>query len=119
MQGDAVQVPVGATVVTSDCVLLPSCSSAIRLSGSMVAVRLSVLGAPCSTMTDTVITVLPPPGRSPTQSTRWLASGPEQTNPFDPAALRNVTPVGGTSIRTCGRFAGSVASVPPLTATIV
>src|SRR5262249_2684155 len=61
----------------------------------------------------------PPPGRSPTQSTWWLASGPEQTKPFDPAALRNVMPVGGTSMRTCGRFDGSVASVPPLTATMV
>src|SRR5262249_3942594 len=84
--------------------------------GSILAVKVTAGGKPdSSVMKLTVIVVLPPPGRSPTQSTLFEAGAP-QLKPFEPAAPLNVTPAVGRSSSMWTRFAGAV---PPLTATTV
>src|SRR5262249_4766875 len=103
-------------VVVCVLVLLPSFVSTKALDGSIVAVRLTDGGRPVSrVMKLTVIVVLPPAGRLPLQSSMF-DTGPVQVKPFDPAALRNVTPAVG---RSTSMWTPVAPTVPPLTATIV
>ncbi len=87
-------------VVTSVCVLLPSSVSAKASVGSIVAVSVTSGGVtPTLTVKFTVITVSPPPGRSPEQSS-GPAGPPVQLKPLEPSAPTNVRPAAGSVIAT-------------------
>src|SRR5262245_14924831 len=112
----SVQVPVVVIVVVCVFWLLPSFVSVKAFAGSIVAVSDTDGGSPDrSVMKLTVIVVLPPPGRSPTQSTLFEAGAP-QVKPFEPAAPTNVTPAVG---RSSWIWTPVAVAVPPFTATTV
>src|SRR5262249_24961134 len=82
----------------------------------MIAVNVTDGGSPdSSVMKLTVIVVLPPPGRSPTQSILFEAGAPH-VKPFEPAAPTNVTPAVGKS---SSMWTPVACAVPPSTATTV
>src|SRR5262249_15766561 len=90
-------------------------------SGSAVATKVRVGGAPATTVRLTVIVVvslpLPLPPKIPEHVT--VLPDCEQLKPLSPAAATKVTPVGGRSIRTCAGSATVPAVEGPVFVTII
>ena len=85
----------------------------------MVATSVSVGGGAATTPSFTVMTVEPPAGMSPEQSTAFETGAP-QVKPFVPSAPTKLAAVaGGMSTRMCTGLPTGVAWVPALRATMV